>query len=416
MRFSRLVLPLGLVFLASCGDREAERDELHPRAPTYHQDVVFLARHTKIHVLRDAGGGRVAVAPDWQGRVMTTSCQGEEGRSLGWIGYRNIRSATTPPGNQDGQQCHRFGGEEYLWLGPEGGPHALFFASGAPFEANSWKVPAGLDAEPFEVVSGSDAAVQMRKDLELTNRAGTKFHVRIARAVQILDKSAIAQWLGVPVPDQIHHVGYMSTNSITNLGKQKWSPEKGMLSIRLFSKFRPSLGTHVVIPLATTGEGPAVSTDFADNVELDDSRLRVTEDRAFFKVDGAFRSKIGIPPQKAKSLLGSWDPEHNRLTVIRFNLPEQAATLAYPRSQWQDHARPYAGNAASVSNGGAPMGGYYEIESSSPALPLSPEETLTHVLATIHFEGDRELLENLAEELFGVGLEQIEGAFQTAPK
>lgn len=416
MRFGRLVLPLGLVFLASCGDREAEKDELHPRAPTYHQDVVFLARHTKIHVLRDSGGGRVAVAPDWQGRVMTTSCQGEEGRSLGWIGYRSIRSAATPNDKKEEQQCHLFGGEEYLWLGPEGGPHALFFPGNVPMEPNYWTVPAELDAEPFEVVSGSDTAVQMRKDMSLTNRAGTKFQVRIARAVQILDKSAIAQWLGVPVPDQLHHVGYMSTNSITNLGKQKWSPEKGMLSIRLLSKFRPGMGTNVVVPLVMGGEGPAVCTNDPDSGALDESRLRIAEGRAFFKVDGAFRSRIGIPPQRAKSLLGCWDPEHNRLTVIRFNLPEQAATLPYSRSQWHDHGRPYAGDAASVSNGGAPMGGFFEIESSSPALPLAHEQQLTHVLATIHFEGDRALLENLAEELFGVELEQIEGAFQAGPK
>ena len=43
-------------------------------AATFAQDVEFLRRHTDLVVLSDkSGAAQVAVAPAWQGRVMTTT-------------------------------------------------------------------------------------------------------------------------------------------------------------------------------------------------------------------------------------------------------------------------------------------------------------------------------------------------------
>src|ERR1700723_3339059 len=53
---------------------------------TFGDDITFLKGHTDLVVLQDKSGqGKVAVAPVWQGRVMTSTAEGDGGSSFGWI-------------------------------------------------------------------------------------------------------------------------------------------------------------------------------------------------------------------------------------------------------------------------------------------------------------------------------------------
>lgn len=55
-------------------------------AGTFGDDVVFLKKYTDLVVLSDpAGAAQVALAPAWQGRVMTSTAGGADGASFGWI-------------------------------------------------------------------------------------------------------------------------------------------------------------------------------------------------------------------------------------------------------------------------------------------------------------------------------------------
>jgi hypothetical protein len=60
--------------------------------------------------------------------------------------------------------------------------------------------------------------------------------------------------------------------------------------------------------------------------------------------------------------------------------------------------------------GAKPLGPFYELETSSPALFLKPGESYTHTQTTVHFTGPRESLDAIAKHKFGVGLETIEKA------
>ena len=53
--------------------------------------------------------------PAYQGRVMTSTAEGDGGMSFGWINNELIDS------NREEEHFHAFGGEERFWLGPEGG-------------------------------------------------------------------------------------------------------------------------------------------------------------------------------------------------------------------------------------------------------------------------------------------------------
>ena len=108
-------------------------------AATFGDDVAFLQKYTDLVVLRDqAGAARVAVAPAWQGRVMTSTAGGEGGASFGWINRELIAASKLQP------HINVFGGEDRFWLGPEGGQFSIFFAPGAKFELVQFTKPAGV--------------------------------------------------------------------------------------------------------------------------------------------------------------------------------------------------------------------------------------------------------------------------------
>src|SRR5213594_2382448 len=161
--FALLVLPMLSVFsishaLAGEGKKNSFRD-----------DVAFLEKYVRVVVLLDKSGqAQVAVVPAYQGRVMTSTAAGPAGLSFGWINYGFIASGTKD------RHMNVYGGEDRLWLGPEGGQFSIFFAQGAAFDLEHWVTPAPLDTEPFEVAGKSPGHVRLLKKMHLTNYSGTK--------------------------------------------------------------------------------------------------------------------------------------------------------------------------------------------------------------------------------------------------
>src|SRR5262245_24033669 len=94
---------------------------------TFHDDIAFLKAHTELIVLSNRmGSAQVAVTPAWQGRVMTSTAEGDAGTSFGWINRDLIASGKLQP------HINVFGGEDRFWLGPEGGQFSIFFTKGVP--------------------------------------------------------------------------------------------------------------------------------------------------------------------------------------------------------------------------------------------------------------------------------------------
>jgi hypothetical protein len=385
---------------------------------TFGEDLAFLKAHTGILLLEDPkSGARVAVAPAWQGRVMTSTAGGDKGTSFGWIHYANAETGILPEGKRTGlaKHIHIFGGEERFWLGPEGGQYALFFPPPpAKYTFENWMTPALMDTETFEVVKSDSSRIEFKKEAALTNRAGTRLQLGISRTVGLLGRPAVAELLKAPVPDELAVVAYRSTNILTNLGKEALTTDKGLVSVWLLGMFKHGPGVTVVVPLRP-GDGNAVNSDYFGKLAAD--RLRVTDKAVFFKADGAYRSKIGVPPGRSSGMAGSYDPDRRILTLVHCNAPNDAADLPYVRSQWVDHAKPYAGDLINAYNDGSPaageppLGPFYELETSSPALPLESGKSLTHIQETIHLEGDPKWLDPLAQAALGVSLAEITGAF-----
>ena len=391
-------------------------------AGTFGDDVDFLRAHTEVRLLKSAdGGAQIVVAPAWQGRVMTSTAQGEGGASYGWINYAQVKRGIVAPSEREGleQHIYVFGGEERLWLGPEGGQFAIFFKPGEQnYAFDNWHTPALMDTDPFEVTTVASDKISLRKSGTLLNNSGAKFHLRIERTVRLLDRAALGALLGAELPAQVAVVGYQTENTLINVGANAWRAETGALSIWLLGMLKHGPHTVVAIPIRSGDEkllGPPANTDYFGAVGPD--RLKITPAALFFRADGNYRSKIGIPPKRCLPVCGSYDPDRRTLTILQFNLPDDAATLPYVKSQWKVHEHPYAGDVINAYNDGAPepgakpLGPFYEIESSSPALPLKAGASLKHVQRMIHLEGDPAQIAPIAKKVLGIELADIQNAF-----
>jgi len=404
-------LVLTLLFI-QCGNRHhTEKKEAIVEKMTFEDDLRFLEKYTDIIVLgKDSNKGKVAVSPALQGRVMTSSAKGMTGSSYGWINRKLFESGDTLA------HINVFGGEERFWLGPEGGQFSIFFEKGKEFTGENWYTPKFLDLVPFDIIEQSEDKAVFRKSTSLTNYSGFTFELEATREVKLLTRSAIADELNIELSDELSVVAYQSTNTIKNTSAISWEKETGLLSIWMLGMYNPSPEITVVIPYVQGDDqelGAKVIDDYFGKVPAD--RLIVTEKVIFFKGDGQQRGKIGLTPQRAKEVLGSYDSESNTLTILKYTKPDGMAD--YVNSKWEIQDEPYKGDVVNSYNDGAPepgkapLGPFYELESSSPAAALQSGQSLTHIQTTFHFEGDESQLDVVAQSILGVSLEEVKSAF-----
>ena len=405
------------VLLTSCfsgGNNKAGRESGQQPAfdpGTYGYDVSFLKEHSveTIELIDGESGGRVLIAPGYQGRVMT-SASGPEGKSYGWINYDFIRDGKTST------QFNPVGGEERFWLGPEGGPFSIYFAEGVEQVFGNWKVPPVIDTEPFDVVEVTPESARFGKTFELTNASGFRMSMEVDRRVRVLTGSEAENLLGVSLGEKFGFVAFETENTLRNTGTGEWSEDKGFLSIWLLCMFNPSDKGVVFIPFRGGSEqelGPRVKDDYFGRIPA--KRLIVREDVLFFNIDGKYRSKLGIPPERALPMCGSYDADTRTLTILWYSQPE--ISQRYVNSQWGAQEDPLKGDVVNSYNDGPAddgsiMGPFYELESSSPAALLKPGEEIRHSQRIFHITGDEDLLSEITVKLFNLKLEEIKTAFR----
>ena len=386
--------------------------------PSFAEDVEFLRRHTPI-VMLERGDAAVAIAPAYQGRVMTSTFDRESGPGFGWINRPVVERGVLPEAERKGrleEHIHIFGGEERFWLGPEGGQFGIFFPPGSSFEFAQWRTPAAIDTDAFELVESTPEHLLFRHRCQLENFSGTMFDVGIERSVELLGAAIITELLGIEPAEGVRGVGYQTDNRITNMGERAWSRDTGLLSIWLLGMYNPSPRTTVVIPYVAGDEaelGPVVNDSYFGKVPGE--HLRVDKGVLFFRGDGTRRGKIGIGPGRSKGVAGSYDAEGGVLTLVGYNV--QRAPDGFVNSMWEHQQAPYSGDVINSYNDGSPapgeppLGPFYELETSSPAAALKPGETMRHVQWTLHLQGVDDLLDPIARQVLGVGIEAIAAGF-----
>lgn len=411
IRFWKLFGIWSLLFgvLCSCSlklKNQSEKNMEPFKKGTYGYDIQFLTKHTKPVELKN-GDARIVVAPEYQGRVMTSSAGGDTGSSYGWINHDLIASGEVL------EQINPVGGEERFWLGPEGGQYSIFFKNGSSFDFSNWATPASLDTEPFELTKCDETTAEFSKSVQLKNYSNFEFLFYVTRKVSLLDANSIKEELSVKFSDKIKVVAYKTVNQLKNTGTQNWTKDTGLLSIWMLGMYNPSDEVTVIIPYKTDVESDYIVKDDYFG-EIPDDRLVVKDGLIFFKCDGKQRGKIGIPPQRALPVIGSYDAINKVLTVLKCEIPE--GETDYVNSAWEMQEFPYKGDAINSYNDGpledgSQMGPFYELETSSPALALKSGETASYKQITFHFEGSEEDLDAICQKLFRVSLAEVKTVF-----
>ncbi len=415
IKLLQAVAILQLALLLSCSSavnkKTKEMTNLVPKGK-YGYDVAFF-QERKIETIElkdDQSEAALLIVPGYQGRVMTSTVAGSAGTSFGWINYKFIEAGKVSP------QFNPAGGEERIWLGPEGGPFSIYFKKDANQVFSNWIVPKELDTEPFDVVSRSGSRVSFKRNFELSNASGTELVIGIERTVKLLSAAEAEHALGFPIDTSLAFVGYESENRLINRGENDWTDKSGALSIWMLSMFNPSPGGVVFIPYMEGSEeqlGKIVSDDYFGKVPSD--RLIVRDGIIFFKTDGKYRSKIGLSPQRALPWCGSYDPEKQVLTILWHSTPDEPSR--YVNSKWGPQEFPFKGDVVNSYNDGpvedgSIMGPFYEIESSSPAAMLPAGGSIIHSQRIFHITGKEENLSLITEKLFQIPLSEIKQAFK----
>ena len=385
---------------------------------SYSEARDFLAEHTQLVELSDNAGARVAVAPEWQGRVMTSTCGGMEGPSFGFINRGFIEA-----GKPD-RRFNNYGAEERMWLCPEGGQFSLWFKPGVKQVLENWYTPPALNDGAWKVAAEPNGrSVRMRARLRFQNASATPFSLEVNREVRLLGhdefQKLFGRWAAATVARaDVKMVGYETENQIVNRGAAL-SKETGLVSIWILGMMNAGPRTVIIVPYKSGSVaefGPAVKSDYFGPILPD--RLQITPEAILFRADGKSRSKIGTSQRRARNVLGSIDFEAGVLTLVQFTMPDDPAKHNYLNNAWElPQQNPYTGDVANAYNDGPndlgqQMGAFYEIESVSPAGVLKTDESLVHCHRTVHVQADAPTLAKLAKEVLGVELERVERVFK----
>ena len=378
-----------------------------PVPGSFGYDLSFLTKQDPDLVTLQYGDSKMILSPKYQAKIFTSTADGD--KSFGWIHYKAF------DGPLDAH-VNAYGGENRLWLGPEGGPFSLFFAKGTAMEFSNWHTPAAFDSEPWTLEKKSDSLAICSKAMQLANYAGTNLSLEIKRTVTILSPGSIEHWLGVSLDPAVKAVGYRTENTLTNTGMQAWDDSTGMPCLWVLDMFPPSDHTTIIIPYKGDSANRTVSnkpstTDYFGEIPSD--RIKYRNNVLFFKADGKNRGKLGIHPAAASPVAGSYDAEKRVLTIILF---DQDPLGRYLNQQWRTDLPPFSGDAMNAYNDGpladgSQMGPFYELESVSTAAFVPPGLSVTHRHSVFHFTGPETQLSAISTAILGVSLDQIKTIF-----
>jgi hypothetical protein len=396
----------------------AQGEEQKGKAMSYGEVRDFLLKHTKVVELKDDAGAIVAVAPDWQGRVMTSTCGGDDGPSFGFVNYDYINAG------KDDLHMNACGAEDRLWFCPEGGQYSLWFKPGVQQVMKNWFTPPAFNLGGWKVVTepkAGDQRVVMEVNMKFGNASSASFDIGVKRQVNLLAADEFKKLFGATAADLaakpgVKTVAYQTVNEFTNRGPA-FTKEKGLISMWILGMMNAGPKAVIIAPYKPGSEaelGPVVKSDYFGSVPAD--RLKVTPEAVLFRADNHFRSKIGISQRRVKNVLGSIDFDSKVLTLVNFTMPDDPTAVDYMNNMWQlPQAKPYVGDVANAYNDGPndlgkQMGAFYEIESVSPAKELKTGESLSHTHRTIHVQADMDTLKALAKEVLGVDLDKVHEA------
>ncbi|WP_298487642.1 DUF6786 family protein [uncultured Maribacter sp.] len=369
--------------------------------PTFAEDLEVINSVTSPVILKD-GERQIVVSSDFQGRVFTSTSQGLNGMSNGWFNKKILLSDSVLVNRS------KLGGEGRIWFGPDQGPNTIFFDIDKVSGEQKHAAPKDLDTLSFKIVQQSSMAVTLQNKLRIKNLKGFQFFIDVKRNIEILKEDYVADFLGDSFFNELSFVGYKTNTKMTNVGEQDWSKESGLISLWDLGCYHPTPKTTVIIPLK---ENPENATVYF--TEIDSSRIVIKNNFLFYKADANYLNKIGTLAEYTLPYFGSYSPELNSLTIVKFSF--NSLDKEYVNAHPVNVENQYRGDVINVFNDGVwnnvgPFGPFYELETSSPAKELKVGESISHFQEVYHFNGSEAELNKISEKIFGIKLKTVQDA------
>lgn len=411
---------------------------------SYRNAVDYLEMKTKVLELCNEYGARVAVCPDWNGRVMTSTADGLDGDSFGMLNVPEIERGG------DDYSYRFFGGEDQFTLSPEGGPFSLYFAVDPDESAvrkQQVEMPVGYQEGKFIADFSPPAPeIRMRRNIQMMNLAGARFDLDVVRTVRLTDSSDFSALFGETVASameeqDVSYVSYQTTSSLINRGGGL-SKNSGLVSVRIRSMFNSTPHHVVVIPFRPGSEeelGPRVYVEFFGMAPH--GRIRLLPEAALLRADGRYRCQIGVSRKRALPYIGAIDLRNGVLSFVSYNLPPDPCEFDYLGNAFcetvgnttcdfmrtrdyyfSESLAPASGDPGDNPYGGEVLrayssgpagprdnsgGAFYEFNTFSPAFALQKNEMMSHVQYTTHINADRDTLDFLLRNLLHTELDFV---------
>ena len=328
---------------------------------SYHDALNYLVQKTSVIELYDQLGGRVAVCPEWNGRVLTSTNGGLEGDSFGSI---NVRAIET--------ECYEdFGGED------------------------QWTISPLIYSYSVENIKENHAVLQ--RTLQMADANGMSVELQLTRTISMLSRHQAGTMFGDAVTDSLKQsdlsaVGFYTENTVR-------SQEQAYVASRKRGMFNASPHTVVIVsepPVNFAPEPFTVDIDYLGGAPH--GRIRHLSNALLIRADGQKRCQVTMPFSTAPPVFGAIELRSGTLTLWTFDIPND-----FPEEN--DVIRIY--NPGQDHGKESDWATYYEMNCFSAARELEPEHPLTYCQCTLHLNADNTILGNIIGEIFGVSLEDI---------
>ena len=326
---------------------------------SYQDALNYLAQKTSVVELYDQLGGRVAVSPEWNGRVLTSTCDGLKGNSFGCVNARAI----------DAERYEYFGGEDHWTISPL--------------------------THPFAIESIRESKAVLQRALQTTDALGKKIELKLSRSISLLNRQKIGVWFGDDVTDALEQenvsvVAFRTENTVQ-------SHEHAHIASRQRGMFNASPHAFVIISTSPQRFDAAplpMDIDYLGGAPH--RRIRHISQALLVRADGLGRCQVTMPYSASPSILGAVDLRQGTLSLWTFDLPGDSE---------EDIVRIY--NSGFTQAYGLDWAAQYEVNCFSAARKLLPTESLVYCQHTLHLAADDSTLGDLVHQLFDVSLEEI---------
>ena len=323
---------------------------------SYHDALDYLAQKTSVIELCDQLGGRIAICPEWNGRVLTSTCDGLDGDSFGCV---NVQAIET-------DRFENFGGEDQWTISPL--------------------------VHPYVIDDIKENRAVLQRSLQMLDANGALVECHLSRSISLLSQRKMGDLFGDAVAvaleqENVSVVGFRTENTVR-------SQEKARIASRQRGMFNASPHTFVIVSHPQNEFAPEpfpVAIDYLGGSPH--GRLRHLPQTLLIRADGHGRCQTTIPYSAAPSIFGAVELRFGTLTLWVFDLPSDSE---------EDVIRIY--NSGRPHIGDLNWSEYYEMNCFSATQKLLPENSLTYCQYTLHLNADNHTLGHLIQQIFDVSL------------